>query len=56
MAPATDDTVVDDAVLNWNPIPGAETYQLQIGTDENFNTVVHSLNGITGTSYARPAP
>ena len=54
VAPATDDTVVDDAVLDWNPIPGAQTYQVQISTDENFNTLEHSITGVTGTSYARP--
>jgi large repetitive protein len=45
---------VDDAVLDWAPVAGAKTYDLQISTDINFNTLDHFVNGVTGTSYARP--
>jgi large repetitive protein len=45
---------VDDAVLDWTPVAGAKTYDLQISTDINFNTLDHFVNGVTGTSYARP--
>jgi large repetitive protein len=45
---------VDDAVLDWTPVAGAKTYDLQISTDINFNTLDHAVNGVTGTSYARP--
>lgn len=45
---------VQDAVLDWTPVEGAATYDLQVSTDEEFNTVVDSRTGITGTSYARP--
>lgn len=45
---------VDDAVLDWTPVPGAKTYDLQISTDINFNTLDHAVNAVTGTSYARP--
>lgn len=47
-------TYVRDAVLDWDPVPGASTYQLQVSTDQNFNTVLETRIGITGTSYARP--
>ena len=47
-------TYVRDAVLDWEPVPGASTYALQVSTDENFNTVLETKTGITGTSYARP--
>ena len=47
-------TYVRDTVLDWEPVPGATTYALQVSTDENFNTVLETKTGITGTSYARP--
>ena len=53
VAPATDDTVVDDAVLNWNPINGAKTYQLQIWHRRELQHHRPPINGVTGTSYAR---
>lgn len=53
--PADDSTVVDDAVFDWNPIPGAKTYDIEVARDQEFATIVHSRTGITGTSYARPA-
>ena len=53
-APSPDGAEVDDAVLDWQPIPGAKTYDLQISTDENFLSIIHSATGITGTRYARP--
>lgn len=52
--PLTDDTVVDDVVLNWNPIPGAKTYDLQVATDPEFGDVVHTIRDVTGTSYSPP--
>jgi hypothetical protein len=54
VAPATDTTVVDDAVLDWDPILGARTYDLQVATDPSFGSIVHEATNITGTSYARP--
>lgn len=53
--PADDNTVVDDAVLDWDPILGAKTYDIQIATDPAFGSIVHERLNITGTSYARPA-
>jgi hypothetical protein len=52
--PLTDNTVIDDAFLDWNPIRGAKTYDLQIATDPAFGSIVHEKLKITGTSYARP--
>ncbi|CUR60125.1 exported hypothetical protein [metagenome] len=53
--PATDDAVIEDAFLDWNPVRGAKTYDIQIATDPAFGSIVHQRLGITGTSYARPA-
>ena len=52
----TDDPLfnVQDVVLDWAPIKGAKTYDLQIGTDDNFLTIEHQRNGIVGTRYSPP--
>ena len=49
-------TYVRDAVLDWEPVPGASTYALQVSTDENFNTVLETKTGITGTLRAPARP
>ena len=48
-SPATD---VKDVVLDWQPVLGAKTYNLQISTDQNFNTLVANITGITGTRFS----
>ena len=47
-------TPVRDVVLDWEPVPGAVTYQLQVSTDDGFLGVVHSINAVVGTSYSPP--
>ena len=43
----------EDVVLDWHPVPGATTYNLQVGTDRNFlNTPI--VKGIVGTRYSPP--
>ena len=44
---------VEDVVLDWLPVPGAATYNLQVGTDRNFLSTP-TVKGIVGTSYAPP--
>jgi hypothetical protein len=46
--------VVTDAVLDWAPVPGAATYQVQIDDDINFGSPVVDLDDITGTRYSPP--
>jgi hypothetical protein len=48
-------TQIQDAVLDWAPVPGAVRYELQVSTDDQFNTTVINLNSITGTRYAKPS-
>ena len=43
---------VQDVVLDWAPVLGARTYNLQISTDQNFNTIEHSRGGIVSTRYS----
>jgi large repetitive protein len=45
-----------DVVLDWEPINGAKSYQIQISTDQLFpaNTIVDSQNTVYGTRYSPP--
>lgn len=45
-------TNVEDVVLDWAPVMGAKTYNLQISTDQNFNTIDHVRNGVISTRYS----
>lgn len=48
------DAAVREVVLDWGPVPGAVTYELEIGTDINFLSDVHRRTGIVGTRYSPP--
>jgi len=48
------DTKVVDVVLDWEPVPGAVKYGLQISTDQNFLSGVTSVSNIVGTRYSPP--
>ena len=46
--------VVTDAVLDWKPVPGAATYQVQIDDDSGFGSLAVNQLGITGTRFSPP--
>lgn len=46
------DDPVRDVVLDWEPVAGAVSYQLQVSTDANFLATAVSTTGITSTSYS----
>lgn len=50
----TEGQSVDDVALDWNPVPGAATYDLQVSTDINFNSasLVDNKTGLTSTRYS----
>ncbi len=53
VSPATDAfSNVEDVVLDWNPVLGAETYDLQISTDNQFLNTSSPVNGIVGTRWS----
>ncbi len=52
-SPANAGTVTD-AVVDWKPVPGAATYQLQMDDDINFGSPAVNLDEITGTRFAPP--
>ena len=39
-----------DGTLEWNATTGADSYTLEIATDNTFNNVVDTQTGLTGTS------
>ena len=41
-----------DVVLEWPAVLGAKTYELQVSTDQDFNTIVDSKTNIRGTRYS----
>lgn len=45
---------VQDAVLDWPPVPGADHYDLQVSTDQNFGTLTLDVGNIVSSRYARP--
>lgn len=40
-----------DVVLDWTPVPGAKTYDLQVSTDAEFKQVVLQRTGVTSTRH-----
>lgn len=54
-----DGAVVQDVVLDWQPLPGAAFYELQVSTDDSFSasTVIDDRtgrDGVQGTRYSPP--
>ena len=55
VAPANGATI-DDVVLDWAPVVGAGSYELQVGTDATLSSALTlDLKGITGTNYSPPS-
>ncbi|ROR90441.1 Ig-like domain repeat protein [Nocardioides aurantiacus] len=50
---------ITEVALDWDPVPGAATYDLQLSTDENFQNdtaaVTRTVTRITGTRYSPPS-
>jgi hypothetical protein len=42
---------VEEVVLEWDPIPGAVTYDIRVSTDSSFNTIIDS-KVVRGTRYS----
>ena len=45
---------ITDAVLDWDPVPGAIAYELRIGTDDQFNTITEQVT-VKSTRWAPPS-
>ncbi len=52
-------TPISEVALDWEPVSGAATYDLQLSTDENFQNdstgVTRTVTQITGTRYSPPS-
>jgi Bacterial Ig-like domain len=47
-------TQIQDVVLDWAPVAGAVSYEVQASTDDQFNTTVINVQRILSTRYAPP--
>jgi len=52
VAPAND-AVIEQVLLDWDPLPGAVTYDIRVSTDDSFNTIIDQRN-VRGTRFSPP--
>ncbi len=45
---------VKDVVFDWEPVPGALTYDLQVATDSTFNNFAYKADNLYGSRYSPP--
>ncbi len=45
---------VEDVVFDWEPVPGAVTYDLQVATDSTFNNFAFKGENLYGSRYSPP--
>lgn len=43
---------VEDVVLDWQPVPGAQTYDVQIALDQNFQNFATTATSVRGTRFS----
>lgn len=48
------DQPIEDVVLDWEPVEGAQTYDLQVALDDDFNNIALNVEGVHGTRYSPP--
>jgi hypothetical protein len=45
-------TSIEDVVFDWEPVPGAVSYDLQVATDPGFNNFAFRGDNISGSRYS----
>lgn len=50
----TFEETVEDVRLDWDPVPGAVTYDLQVALDADFNNFAFTATKLRGTAYSPP--
>jgi hypothetical protein len=50
----TFEEVIEDVRLDWRPVPGAATYDLQVALDPDFVNYAYTATGLRGTAYSPP--
>lgn len=48
------DEAVEDVVLDWTPVHGAKSYEVEVANNQDFTTLIERRTGILGTSYSPP--
>ncbi len=43
---------VQDVILDWNPVVGAKSYEIQVARNNDFTNVVEAKSGIQSTNYS----
>ena len=44
---------LQDVVLDWNPVPGAKSYEVQVARNNDFTTIIESRTGIRAPATPR---
>jgi large repetitive protein len=53
VSPADDSTTqVEDVVLDWKPVPGATSYEVEVANNQSFTNITETRTGILATSYS----
>ena len=47
-------STIEDVVLDWNSVPGATTYDVQVALDQDFNNIALNVTNIRSTRYSPP--
>ena len=47
-----DNVEMQDVVLDWNPVVGAKSYEIQVARNNDFTNLVESKSSIYGTNYS----
>ena len=47
---------VEDVVLDWSPVAGAKTYDVQVALDEGFNNMAWTWRTFRARATRRPSP
>lgn len=53
LTPGAGETV-QDVVMSWKPVAGAQSYELQVATDRDFNAIIDEQTKILSTRYSPP--
>lgn len=52
--PSSPNFELQDVALDWDPVAGAKSYDVEVALNQDFTTIVDSETGVTGTRYSPP--
>ncbi len=50
--PSSPNFELQDVVLDWEPVPGAKSYDVEVALNQDFTNITESKTGLTGTRYS----